>query len=80
MCAGVKPDGDPQRIGRVLYVVRHTHHGREAASPPVPARLAVEAAVALAAAGRQVSVTDETGARVDVEELAEAVTRSAQAS
>lgn len=55
----------------VRYIVRHRNHGYEAVSAPTTAALAVEAAVALAAAGRVVTVTDETGKPVDLEHLAE---------
>jgi len=74
----VKPDHPKRRIGGVLYLVRHTHHGHDAVSPPVSARLAVETAVALAAAGRRVVVTDEAGQPIDVGELADALIRGAQ--
>ncbi|MEW5686075.1 MAG: hypothetical protein AB1942_14235 [Pseudomonadota bacterium] len=62
----------------MLYVVRHRNRGHFKASAPIAAALAVEAAVALAAAGCSVTATDDRGAPVDLEDLAEQVRRAAQ--
>lgn len=63
----------------VRYIVRHRNRDHEATSVPMTARLAVEAAVALAGAGCVVSVTDDEGAPVDLDDLAEQVRRAAEA-
>jgi hypothetical protein len=60
------------------YIIHHRSHGYEAVSAPTTAALAVEAAVALAAAGRVVSVMDETGKPVNLEHLAEHVGRASE--
>ncbi len=59
-------------------IVRHRKQGYEAVSSSTTAGLAVEAAVALAAPGRVVTVTDETGMPVDPGDLAEQVRRAAE--